>query len=270
MRRHRSTEPARPPLPRAARGPGWSWPGPGTCRPSTPVKGAHRATPSLCPAQLGLDGVAALAPALAGSKTLSVLKLRQVRPTPGPLRLCVPCLPASRPFPSRPTCLRLGYVTSVPSSPCAAPSHSQPEHAPRSPHPCRCVRGVWRCVWQVGMDGPSVTTLAESLLSAEGLRDLDISFNPDIGDKGGPALLKLMGHKGLTVLRAHNCRFGVQVGCLSGAGLAGLTARLRVAFMMLCGKRPGAGRRRGGRDRGLAVPDGCVVKSGTGGGVRCA
>ncbi|GLI61014.1 hypothetical protein VaNZ11_003277 [Volvox africanus] len=91
--------------------------------------------------KLGPDGVVALAPALAGNRTLAVLKLRQV-----------------------------------------------------------------------GMDGASAITLADNCMTAEGLRDLDISFNPDMGDKAAPALLKLMSHKGLTVLRAQCCRLGWQTG----------------------------------------------------------
>ncbi|KAG2443137.1 hypothetical protein HYH02_009548 [Chlamydomonas schloesseri] len=91
--------------------------------------------------KLGPDGVAALAPALNGNRTVSVLKLRQV-----------------------------------------------------------------------GMDSGAALTLADCLATAEALRDLDISFNPEMGDKAGPALLKLMSHKGLQVLRAQSCRFGMQVG----------------------------------------------------------
>ncbi|GLC41243.1 hypothetical protein PLESTF_000792700 [Pleodorina starrii] len=65
---------------------------------------------------------------------------------------------------------------------------------------------------QVGMDGPSAVTLADNCMTAEGLRDLDISFNPDMGDKAAPALVKLMSHKGLTVLHAQCCRLGWQAG----------------------------------------------------------
>ncbi|KAG2428040.1 hypothetical protein HXX76_012024 [Chlamydomonas incerta] len=91
--------------------------------------------------KLGPDGIAALAPALNGNRTVSVLKLRQV-----------------------------------------------------------------------GMDAGAALTLADCLATSEALRDLDISFNPEMGDKAGPALLKLMSHKGLQVLRAQSCRFGMQVG----------------------------------------------------------
>ncbi|GFR49942.1 hypothetical protein Agub_g12049 [Astrephomene gubernaculifera] len=91
--------------------------------------------------KLGPEGVAALAPALSGNRTISVLKLRQV-----------------------------------------------------------------------GMDGASSVTLADACMTAEGLRDLDLSLNPDMGDKAAPALLRLMSHKGLKVLRAHCCRLGWQTG----------------------------------------------------------
>eukprot|EP00198_Chlamydomonas_reinhardtii_P006197 XP_001695533.1 predicted protein [Chlamydomonas reinhardtii] len=97
--------------------------------------------------RLGPDGISALAPALNGNRTVSVLKLRQV-----------------------------------------------------------------------GMDAGAALTLADCLATAEALRDLDISFNPEMGDntlrpaRAGPALVKLMSHKGLQVLRAQSCRFGMQVG----------------------------------------------------------
>ncbi|KAG2487415.1 hypothetical protein HYH03_013983 [Edaphochlamys debaryana] len=65
---------------------------------------------------------------------------------------------------------------------------------------------------QVGMDGPSLEVLAKHVVTADCLRDLDISFNPDIGDKGTPALSQLVGHKGLHVLRVQNCRLGAGAG----------------------------------------------------------
>ncbi len=65
------------------------------------------------------------------------------------------------------------------------------------------------------MDAAAAVTLAEQCLTAEALRDIDISHNPELGaasDKAAAALLKLMGHKGLTVLRAQCCRLGWQAG----------------------------------------------------------
>ncbi|KXZ49441.1 hypothetical protein GPECTOR_21g667 [Gonium pectorale] len=124
--------------------------------------------------KLGPDGVTALSPAVAGNKTLAVLKLRQV-----------------------------------------------------------------------GMDGASAVTLADACMTAEALRDLDLSFNPDMGDKAAPALLRLMSHKGLTVLRAQNCRLGWQ----TGTALIGDALTRAASVRELC--------------LGAAVQPGCTVNTQT-------
>lgn len=94
-------------------------------------------------------------------------------------------------------------------------THASPP-ACRTLHPPELIRHLCMCcVLKVGMDAAAAVTLAEQCLTAEALRDIDISYNPDLGaasDKAAAALLKLMGHKGLTVLRAQCCRLGWQAG----------------------------------------------------------
>lgn len=65
---------------------------------------------------------------------------------------------------------------------------------------------------QVGIDPLALGALADAIQGCDAMRDLDVSFNPDLGDKAAPALLKLLQHKTLLVLRAQCCRLGWQTG----------------------------------------------------------